>query len=105
MDDAFIGGEPHGSERIETGVQDSRRRAPPAGMQRGDRPAWVGHEHGGAIGDRDGQRRARRLGDVAVDATKAQPSTPPAVMPFYGRPVYLVGCRQSFNPQRSESVL
>ena len=74
-------------------------------MQRGDGPAWVGHEHGGAIGDRDGQRRARRLGDVAVDAAKAQPSTPPVVMPFYGRPVYLVGRRQSFNPQRSESVL
>ena len=71
MDDAFIGGEPHGSERIETGVQDSRRGAPPAGMQRGDRPAWVGHEHGGAIGDRDGQRRARRLGNVAVDAAQA----------------------------------
>ena len=71
MDDAFIGGEPHGSERIETGVQDSRRGAPPAGMQRGDGPAWVGHEHGGAIGDRDGQRRARRRHEgAAIHATR-----------------------------------
>ena len=105
MYDAFIGWEPHGLERIETNIENAGRGTAPSGMQHGDRTAGVRHEDRGAIGDRDGQRRSRGLGDVAVHVPESQPSPPARIMPFDGRPVYLMGGRQSVNPKRGETVL